>query len=368
MPLMPHSPSPPPTLPRPSPLRMRPMPLSRRPSRRQKRRSLRRPSRRQRRRSLLAPEPTPETTVAAAPEPDEPATTTSTTERPLNATPEVIEAAYTRLSESRQSAGLGAVDKAVDGDSAYIPIFEWIIGCYETADQHADLMRPDIDAIGLAPVPPGASECAVELTTYHYVPDSEKMRVEQSVWDCFADSRDIREGNDVSCGGRYSFIIGHVKWLPSEVYYSIEDGEAKRSAFVSHIPWIEQKLGVRVDEAASSQQANLFLYLDSDLPAGCGEAQGCNVYEDHGETKFASIYINTADEFFGQVLKHEVLHALLPMGHVSGGEHLMSVRSTDPYQTQDLSALEEKLLALYTHPYLEDGMEIDKFRRYLIIQ
>ena len=46
----------------------------------------------------------------------------------------------------------------------------------------------------------------------------------------------------------------------------------------------------------------------------------------------------------------------------------MSVRPEEPSQTQTLTAREEKLLALYTNQYLRDGMRMERFRRYLIIE
>ena len=306
------------------------------------------------------PEPTTTTSAAAEPEP-------TTTTRPTVATDAVIDEAYARMNESRQSAGLGVFQKAIEGDSAFVPIQEWIIGCYETADQHYDLMWPDIHAISLVSSP-GGSECALLVTTYHFVPDSEKLRVERNVWECFSESRDIQEADNVSCGGRYSFITGHVRWLPSDVYYYIESGEGMRDDFVSYIPWIEEKLKVKVHEASSAHEANLFLHLDGAVPSNCLKRQGCNIYEDTGEKQLATIYIDAEERFFGQVLKHELLHALLPMGHLPPGNYLMSIRTDDPERTHTLSDLEEKLLPLYTHPYLRDGITMEQFSQYLIIE
>ena len=282
---------------------------------------------------------------------------------PMIATPEDVEAAYTRFNTGRQTAGLTTFTKAVEGSSDFIPIFNWGIGCSDSFDMHQDLLDPDIHAIGLTPIT-GISECGLNLTTYHHVPDSEKLRVERAVWDCFTDSKNIQEANDTSCAGRYSFLGGHVKWLPSEVYYTIADGESKRDMFTSYIPWIEEKLNIKVYEASDSKPANLFLHLDTAVPQGCLERAGCSIWQ---ETS-ATIYINVSDTYFGQVLKHEILHSLLPMGHLPVGNYLMALRPLDPTQTHTLSALEEKLLLLYTHPYLRDGMSMDQFRKYLIIE
>ena len=228
-------------------------------------------------------------------------------------------------------------------------------------------MLPDIQAISLAPSALG-SECGLRVVTYHIVPDSEKLRVERRIWECFTDSRDIQDANDVSCGGRYSFITGHVKWLPAEVYYTIVEGEGMRGDFAAYIPWIEEKLKVKVSEVALGPETNLFLHLGVNPPPGCLERYGCSRYSEVGDRQFADIYISAPAEYFGQVLKHELLHSLLPMGHLPEGDYLMSVRPGDPSQTHELTPDEEKLLALYTHPYLRDGMRMEQFSRYLIIQ
>ncbi len=285
---------------------------------------------------------------------------------PTVADASVIEAAYDRLNEGRLQAGLREFMEADEDDSAFIPIINWIMGCFESVDLHADLMWPDIHAISLA-ASPGGSECALKVTTYHYVPDSEKMRVERSVWECFAQSRNVGEADAVSCGGRYSFINGHVKWLPNEVFYTIVEGEDIRGKFVSHIPWVEERLKVKVSEAASAHDANLFLHLGVESPANCPKRYGCNVWIEDETGASATIYISAPDEFFDQVLKHELLHALLPMGHLPAGDYLMSISPDDPELTQSLSLLEEKLLELYTHPYLRNGMTMEQFSAYLII-
>ena len=259
---------------------------------------------------------------------------------------------------------LGSMD-----DSDFVPIFAWIIGCYETLDMHEDLNAPDIHAIGLAALPAGGSECGMEVTTYHYVPDSEKLRVEQEVWNCFLESKDLRDPDPTSCAGRYTFIDGQVLWRPSEVYYSIREGEDIRSWFDDLIPWIEEKLNTTVTEASdSTPEANLNVYLGGNLPEGCGAAAGCNTFVDTTEGIYADIYVNTVDQYFAQVLKHELLHALLPMGHLPGGDYLMSAGQHNPDLTQNLSEFEEKLLAIYTYPYLRDGIRMDRFVNYLIIE
>ena len=278
----------------------------------------------------------------------------------------VVNAAFARLNEGRAAAGLNRFMRAVEGDSAFIPIFEFFIGCDETIDQHPELLQSDIHALFLAESP-GASECALKAVPHHYVPDSEKLRVERSVWECFIESTDIREGRDTSCGGRFSYIDGHVRWLPAVARYTIVEGEALHDKFRSVIPWIEEKLKMRVRRAQSAEHADLLLHLGVESVGACPERYGCNRYEDTGDRQFATVYVSAPDQYFDQVLKHELLHALLPMGHLPAGNHLMSVRTDDPSAAQTLSALEEKLLALYTHPYLRDGMRMELFRRYLII-
>ena len=277
------------------------------------------------------------------------------------------EAAFKRFNRQRQALGLNALTKAVEGDDAFIPVQPFDVGCDASVSEYEELQVEDIHAISISPLTTG-SECGLKVVTYHYVPMDQKMRVSQRVWDCFKQSQDMRGDNDVSCAGRYTFIGRHVKWLPDQVLYTIVEGQSLKSKFTSHIPWIEGKLKVKVSEASSVSEANLFLHLGAQSPAGCMERYGCNEWEQVEDKTFATIYISAPDQYFSQVLKHELLHALLPMGHLPQGNYLMSVRPDDPSQTQTLTAFENELLALYTHPYLRDGMFMDLFQRYLVIE
>ena len=278
------------------------------------------------------------------------------------------DAAFARFNEQRQKLGLSTLKRFVEGDDTFISVEEFLVGCEASVEEYEELTREDLDGISLS-VSTGGSECGLKIVTYHIVPEDEKMKVERSIWECFTDSRSWWEDNDVSCGGRYtSFDKKHVKWLPKEVFYTIVAGENLRDKFRSHIPWIEDKLKVKVSEAASSQAANLFLHLGVESPANCPERYGCSIYEEVEDRQFATIYISAPDEFFSQVLKHELLHALLPMGHLPEGNYLMSFRPSDPSQTHTLTTKEEKLLELYTNPYLRADMTMEKFRQYLIIE
>ncbi len=301
-----------------------------------------------------APEPT--ATPTAAPEP---------TATPVPVSP--IDAAFERFNRERQELGFDAFVAAVEGDDSFIPFHSFDAGCESSVSEYEELMVEDIHAVSMSIIE-GISECGLNVVTYHYVPLEQRMRVEQSVWDCFTQHRDIREASDISCGGRFTFLDRHVKWLPKEVLYAIVEGEDARDKFVSHIPWMEEKLKVKVSEAQEGQRPHLFLHLGAESPANCPERYGCNVSVEDEFGAFSTIYVSAPDEFFSQVLKHELLHALLPMGHLPEGNYLMSVRPADPSQTHALSPLEEKLLALYTHPYLRADMTMDEFRRYLVIE
>ena len=277
------------------------------------------------------------------------------------------DAAFARFNEQRQKLGLSTLKRFVEGDDTFISVEEFLVGCEASVEEYEELTREDLDGISLS-VSTGGSECGLKIVTYHIVPEDEKMKVERSIWECFTESRDLREGNDVSCGGRFTFFGKHVKWLPKEVFYTIVAGENLRDKFRSHIPWIEDKLKVKVSEAASSQAANLFLHLGVQSPPNCPERYGCSIFEEVEDRQFATIYISAPDEFFSQVLKHELLHSLLPMGHLPAGNYLMSFRPSDPSQTHTLTPKEEKLLELYTNPYLRADMTMEKFRQYLIIE
>ena len=299
--------------------------------------------------------------------PEEPTETPTPEPTPTPDPEDIVEAALSRFNEQRQALGLGALRAAVEGDVEFIPVEEFAVGCYESAGEFAELTRSDIHGIGLSLRTEG-TECGLDVVTYHVVPVDQRMRVERRIWECFSESRDIREASDISCGGRFSFLGKHVKWLPANVLYFLQEGEALREDFRSHIPWIEDKLGVEVSEAGSAEAAHLILHLGVQSPANCPERYGCSVLEELDGRTFATVYISAPQEFFSQVLKHELLHALLPMGHLPQGNYLMSVRPDDPSQTHALAPDEERLLALYTHPYLRDGMTMEQFQRYLVIE
>ena len=306
--------------------------------------------------------------TAAAPPPTETETPVATeTPTPTPDPASIIEDAFSRFNEERQGLGLGALRRAVEGDDSFIPVQELLVGCNASVEEYEELQMEDLHGIGLS-ISTEGSECGLRVVTYHIVPVDQRMIVERDIWDCFTQSRDIREPGDVSCGGRYTFLGRHVKWLPKQILYFIEQGEGLRGRLTSHIPWIEEKLKVQVSEAGSSDAAHIILHLGVQSPANCPERYGCNVLEEVEDRTFANIYVSAPDEYFSQVLKHELLHALLPMGHLPEGNYLMSVRPEDPSQTQTLTPHEEKLLALYTHPYLRADMTMEQFRRYLRIE
>ena len=306
--------------------------------------------------------PTDEPTATPTHTPEPTATPTAT---PVPVSP--IDAAFERFNRERQAMGLGTFTAAVEGDDSYIPFQTFDAGCEASVSEYAELQVADLHAVSMSVIQ-GISECGLSVVLYHYVPPEQRMRVSQSVWDCFTESRDTREASDISCGGRFTFLDRHVKWLPANVLYTIVAGEGHRSKFTEHIAWIEEKLKVTVSEAPSGRRPDLYLHLGAESPANCPERYGCNVTVEDEFGAYSTIYVSAPDEYFSQVLKHELLHALLPMGHLPQGDYLMSVRPPDPTQTHTLSPLEEKLLALYTHPYLRNNMTMDEFRRYLVIE
>ena len=324
------------------------------------------------------PEPTATNTPANTPEPTATPTPTNTPEPTATPTPTntpkptatpvpVTDAAFARFNDDRQRLGLSPFVAAVEDDDSFIPVQEFLIGCYESADNYPELQGADLDAIALSEST-GGSECGLKVVTYHIVPMDKKQRVERGVWECFSDSRDLQEPSDISCGGRYSAFGRHVRWHPEEIFYTIAEGAGMRDKFLSYAPWIEEKLKIKVSEAESAETANLFLHLGVQSPPNCQHALGCNIYEELEDKRFATIYVSAdAGEYFGQVIKHELLHSLIPMGHLPVGNYLMSVRPEDPSQTHDLSPLEEKLLALYNNPYLREDMTMEQFQRYLVI-
>ena len=255
----------------------------------------------------------------------------------------------------------------MEGDDRFISIQEFLVGCQDNLQDYEELTRADLDGISLS-VSDAGTECGLRVVTYHIVPLDQRLRVERDIWECFTDSRDLQEPSDISCGGRFTFYGRHVRWLPEEAFYTIAAGEDLRDRFVSHVPWVEEKLGVTLSEAGSPESADLSIHLGVPSPPNCPERYGCSEWGLDEDGFFGSIYISAPDEYFSQVLKHEILHALVPMGHLPEGNYLMSVRPPDPTRTHDLTPKEEKLLQLYTNPYLRADMTMEKFNEYLIVE
>ena len=263
--------------------------------------------------------------------------------------------------------GLSVLKQAVAGDDSFIPVQEFLVGCDASVEEYEELQMEDLHGIGISPSDQG-TECGLRVITYHVVPVEQRMRVERDIWECFSESRDLREASDISCGGRFTFLGRHVKWLPKQVHYYIQEGASHHDKFRSYIPWIESKLKVSVSQADTSDAVHVILYLGVQSPPNCPERLGCSLLQEVDGRQFADIYVSDTDQYFGQVLKHELLHALLPMGHLPEGNYLMSVRPDDPSQTNELTPHEEKLLALYVHPYLRGDMTMEQFQRYLVIE
>ena len=92
---------------------------------------------------------------------------------------------------------------------------EFVIGAKNLSNLAKELQLKTLDGVGIS-ISDAGSECGLKIIAYHIVPDSKKMRVEQSIWDCFAQAADINTPGDVSCGGRFEAYGRHVKWHPDD--------------------------------------------------------------------------------------------------------------------------------------------------------
>ena len=305
------------------------------------------------------PSPPPPTATPAPPPPQPtqaprptatpvPPTATPVPPTPTSSPEDILQEAYDRINRDRAALGLSTLQTYTPGDRDFISYeVSQIIGCYESADFHESLRDPKLQAIGLT-ITDNPTECAMDLRFYDVVPYATRLRVSTEVWNCFVDSKDIQEANPTSCSGRYTFYGGHVRWMPDTVSYFIAENSWNDSKFTDYIPWIEEKLGVNVVEASNRGSANLTLYLGGNLPAGCGHAWGCNRFNDGGPSGDVWISSNVEDRYYAQVLKHEILHVLIPMGHMSTDNYLMSARSNNPDQSADaLNAGEQPAAALH---------------------
>ena len=307
--------------------------------------------------------PTPVSEPTATPEP----TPTPTSEPIATPSPETIIAnAFSRFNQQRQQRGLGSLKLSKPGDSDLIKVNEFVIGCEESIESREELQLKTLDGVGIS-ISDAGSECGLKIIAYHIVPDSKKMRVEQSIWDCFAQAADINTPGDVSCGGRFEAYGRHVKWHPDELFY-YTDNQTMRDGIEALVSWVKEKTKVKVTEVNSKSAANLVLYMGDRVTQECPGRAGCSYARQGFGDEASEIFIFEPGTYFNQVLKHELLHIILPMGHLPPGNTLMTVRPDDPSQTNNLTAKEEKLLKLYINPYLRDGMTMDDYKQYLVIE
>ena len=307
------------------------------------------------------PEPTPTPTATPAPEP-----TATPTPTPTPSPDTVIANAFSRFNQQRQNLGLSALKTPKPGDSDLITVDQFVAGCSDPVEQHEQLLLKTLHGIRMT-ISDAGSECGLNVTTYHIVPESEKMRVEKNIWDCFAQAADINTPGDVSCGGRFEAYGKHVKWHPDEIFFFTES-QVMRSGIQALTSWVKEKTNVKVSEVQSKSAANLVLYLGDRVTQECPGRAGCSYARQGFGDEASEIFIFEQGIYFSQVFKHELLHIILPMGHLPAGNTLMTVSPTDPSQTNNLTSKEEKLLKLYLDPYLRDGMTMDEYKQYLVIE
>ncbi len=321
--------------------------------------------------ATVPPEPTTEPQPTAVSEPTEiPEPTPTPTPTPVpTATPlpvSVVETAFARFNKERQRMGLNSLTFAQNLTSDWIKVQEILVGCQDPIQAHEELQLKTLHGIGIS-ISDVGSECGLKVITYHIVPESQKMRVEKIIWDCFAQSADINTPGDVSCGGRFEAYGRHVKWHPEEIFY-YTDSQTMRDGLEALVSWVKEKTKVKVTEVQSKDAANLVLYLGDRVSQECPGRAGCSYARQGFGNEASEIFIFEQNIYFNQVLKHELLHIILPMGHLPAGNTLMTVQPGDPSQTNNLTTKEEKLLKLYIDPYLRDGMTMDEYKQYLVIE
>ena len=323
----------------------------------------------------VPPEPTAKAQPTAVPEPTEIPTPTPTptpipTPTPVpTATPlpaSVVETAFARFNKERQIMGLNSLTLAQNLTSDWIKVQEIVVGCQDPVQAHEELQLKTLHGIGIS-ISDAGSECGLKVITYHIVPESQKMRVEKSIWDCFAQSADINTPGDVSCGGRFEAYGRHVKWHPEEIFYYTES-QVMQSGIQALTSWVKEKTKVKISEVNSADNANLILYIGDRTTQECPGRAGCSYARQGFGNEASEIFIFEQGTYFNQVLKHELLHIILPMGHLPAGNTLMTVQPGDPSQTNNLTPKEGKLLKLYIDPYLRDGMTMDEYKQYLVIE
>ena len=211
-------------------------------------------------------------------------------------------------------------------------------------------------------------------------PLSPPLRVNESVWECFADrpNRRVMPAEDflAGCGGWDTPIIE--KWEKDRlaVYVEPQGDDRYRELAVEALEYLSPILHLDFAYGASEREADLRVYagVPSSWYAAIGQPPYCGTWvsgcggpdriswdDTILQATFSAWYKPDADDDeIKHVAIHEALHALTGVDHSTDFSSIMSENSALrlPY----LLLWEEEMYRLYSDPRVSSGMSVDEVR------
>ena len=237
---------------------------------------------------------------------------------------------------------------------------------------------------------PGTVECRFisqeqGTQTYGHEVPAKIVGVSREVWECYSDST-INRQDDIGCAGRYDESVA--KWdidRPLKVW-STGDPEYVDVlwATLNRLSPIFDMTFTRVQSEGDADLKAWVGVTDAEGPEDlrsddCFDAAGCafTTVSNDNVVDRASIGVWTVEDDWlhdaglinrriEHVTLHELLHALMPMGHRD--DPLSAVNNINAPDWIELDPLEEVLIRLHRHPLIEPGMNMDEVRRVVVLE
>ena len=200
--------------------------------------------------------------------------------------------------------------------------------------------------------------------------------ISREVWECYSDTQINRHG-DIGCAGRQTSTV--VKWDTDEPIHVWATGDRKYIEVLwETLGELGPLLGMRFTRADQEEGARLKAYVGverddapADLRSGkCLDAGGCATKSYRsGNVTSAQIGVWTVDSdwvtrvglidrWIKHVTLHELLHALVPMGHRD--DPLSVVNNINGPDWVEIGEFEEALIRLHIDPLITPGMTMEE--------
>ena len=237
---------------------------------------------------------------------------------------------------------------------------------------------------------PGNLECRFisqeqGTETHEFDVPAKVVGVSREVWECYRDST-INRQDDIGCAGRYDESV--VKWdldRPLKVWATGDPDYV--DVLWATLDELSPILDMTFTRVLSQDEADLKVWVGITLDEGpedlrsgeCVDAAGCAF------TSWSSDYVidgasigvwtvgsdwfhsvGLVDRRIENVTLHELLHALMPMGHRD--DPLSAVNNINAPDWINLDPLEEALIRLHRNRLIRPGMTMEQVRELVVLE